>query len=350
MATHRRKHFTSHLVHRPSSRRKRKGKRGTHHPASPSISHKRLEGHSPPGRPQAAIPLRRSARTQGRILALPGPAPPTPAATSPPPRLPSRHRNKGKWENRGRHFEPGRERAASPPRTPGCPPRPPVPRHDAPAAPGQRPPPGARTRRVPPPPGPPRAATAFSPGRGGGAGAAAQRRPSVGRGRVGGGGVRGEAAPRWGRGAGAQPCLTQPRRRLPPPPLPRPKHTHTHTTRTSAAATSRPHAPCPSGSPAPVVTWLPFFPTFSPPPFVPAPLPPGRSHRGRAALGCRVFPGSRFSPAPEGRVPASDPRVFHLPFTVGMVRHWNGLLREIQDAPSLTVFKTRLGGAQSNLL
>lgn len=64
---------------------------------------------------------------------LPGPTSPT---ASPPPQLPSRHRNKGKWENRGRHFEPGRRELSlsSPP--PGCPPWQPALSPSLPAAPG----------------------------------------------------------------------------------------------------------------------------------------------------------------------------------------------------------------------
>ncbi|PKU42044.1 hypothetical protein llap_7644 [Limosa lapponica baueri] len=37
-------------------------------------------------------------------------------------------------------------------------------------------------------------------------------------------------------------------------------------------------------------------------------------------------------------------------FTVRVVRHWNTLPREVVDAPSLEVFKTRLDGALSNLV
>ena len=37
-------------------------------------------------------------------------------------------------------------------------------------------------------------------------------------------------------------------------------------------------------------------------------------------------------------------------FTVRVVRHWNRLLREVVDAPSLEVFKARLAGALSNLV
>ena len=37
-------------------------------------------------------------------------------------------------------------------------------------------------------------------------------------------------------------------------------------------------------------------------------------------------------------------------FTVRVVRHWNRLLREVVDAPSLEVFKARLDGALSNLI
>ena len=34
---------------------------------------------------------------------------------------------------------------------------------------------------------------------------------------------------------------------------------------------------------------------------------------------------------------------------VRVVRHWHRLPREVADAPSLEVFKARLGGALSNL-
>ncbi|KFM04487.1 hypothetical protein AS27_00632, partial [Aptenodytes forsteri] len=37
-------------------------------------------------------------------------------------------------------------------------------------------------------------------------------------------------------------------------------------------------------------------------------------------------------------------------FTMRVVRHWNRLLREVVDAPSLEVFKARLDGALSNLV
>jgi len=37
-------------------------------------------------------------------------------------------------------------------------------------------------------------------------------------------------------------------------------------------------------------------------------------------------------------------------FTVRVVRHWNGLPREAEDAPSLAVFKARLDGALSKLV
>ena len=37
-------------------------------------------------------------------------------------------------------------------------------------------------------------------------------------------------------------------------------------------------------------------------------------------------------------------------FTVRVVRHWNRLLREAVDAPSLEAFKPRLDGAVSNLV
>jgi len=37
-------------------------------------------------------------------------------------------------------------------------------------------------------------------------------------------------------------------------------------------------------------------------------------------------------------------------FTTRVVKHWNRLPREAVDAPSLEVFKARLGGALSNLV
>ncbi|KFQ04738.1 hypothetical protein N330_05866, partial [Leptosomus discolor] len=37
-------------------------------------------------------------------------------------------------------------------------------------------------------------------------------------------------------------------------------------------------------------------------------------------------------------------------FTLRVVRHWNRLPKEVVDAPSLKVFKTRLDGALSNLV
>ncbi|KFZ60835.1 hypothetical protein N321_10584, partial [Antrostomus carolinensis] len=37
-------------------------------------------------------------------------------------------------------------------------------------------------------------------------------------------------------------------------------------------------------------------------------------------------------------------------FSVGMVRHWNRLPKEVVDAPSLEVFKARLDEALSNLV
>ena len=35
-------------------------------------------------------------------------------------------------------------------------------------------------------------------------------------------------------------------------------------------------------------------------------------------------------------------------FTMRVVRHWNRLLREVVDTPSLEIFKARLDGALSN--
>ena len=37
-------------------------------------------------------------------------------------------------------------------------------------------------------------------------------------------------------------------------------------------------------------------------------------------------------------------------FTMGVVKHWNGLPREVVEAPSLETFKARLDGALSNLV
>ncbi|KFQ75971.1 hypothetical protein N335_14207, partial [Phaethon lepturus] len=37
-------------------------------------------------------------------------------------------------------------------------------------------------------------------------------------------------------------------------------------------------------------------------------------------------------------------------FTMRVVRPWNGLPREVVDAPSLEVFKVRLDGTLSNLV
>ena len=37
-------------------------------------------------------------------------------------------------------------------------------------------------------------------------------------------------------------------------------------------------------------------------------------------------------------------------FTRRVVRCWNGLLREVVDAPSLEVFKARLDGALGNMV
>ncbi|KFQ05872.1 hypothetical protein N330_10053, partial [Leptosomus discolor] len=37
-------------------------------------------------------------------------------------------------------------------------------------------------------------------------------------------------------------------------------------------------------------------------------------------------------------------------FTLRVVRHWKRLPKEVVDAPSLEVFKTRLDGALSNLV
>ncbi|KFP22502.1 hypothetical protein Z169_00705, partial [Egretta garzetta] len=37
-------------------------------------------------------------------------------------------------------------------------------------------------------------------------------------------------------------------------------------------------------------------------------------------------------------------------FTMRVVKHWNGLPREVVEAPSLETFKARLDGALSNLM
>ncbi|KFP21713.1 hypothetical protein Z169_08923, partial [Egretta garzetta] len=37
-------------------------------------------------------------------------------------------------------------------------------------------------------------------------------------------------------------------------------------------------------------------------------------------------------------------------FTMRVVKHWNGLPREVVEAPSLEAFKARLDGAVSNLI
>jgi len=37
-------------------------------------------------------------------------------------------------------------------------------------------------------------------------------------------------------------------------------------------------------------------------------------------------------------------------FTIRVVRHWNGLPREVVDASSLKVIKARMNGALSNLI
>jgi len=37
-------------------------------------------------------------------------------------------------------------------------------------------------------------------------------------------------------------------------------------------------------------------------------------------------------------------------FTMRVVKHWNGLSREVVDAPSVAAFKARLDGALSNLV
>ncbi|KFP20223.1 hypothetical protein Z169_06709, partial [Egretta garzetta] len=37
-------------------------------------------------------------------------------------------------------------------------------------------------------------------------------------------------------------------------------------------------------------------------------------------------------------------------FTMRVVKHWNGLPREVVEAPSLEAFKAKLDGALSNLI
>ncbi|KFQ14567.1 hypothetical protein N330_13203, partial [Leptosomus discolor] len=49
----------------------------------------------------------------------------------------------------------------------------------------------------------------------------------------------------------------------------------------------------------------------------------------------------------EGRFRLDIRKMF---FTLRVVRHWNRLPKEVADAPSLEVFKTRLDGALSNLV
>jgi len=49
----------------------------------------------------------------------------------------------------------------------------------------------------------------------------------------------------------------------------------------------------------------------------------------------------------EGRLRLAIRKTF---FTMRVVKHWNGLPREVVDAPSLETFKARLDGALSNLM
>jgi len=49
----------------------------------------------------------------------------------------------------------------------------------------------------------------------------------------------------------------------------------------------------------------------------------------------------------EGRFRLNIRKTF---FTMRVVKHWNGLPREVVEAPSLETFKARLDGALSNLV
>jgi len=57
--------------------------------------------------------------------------------------------------------------------------------------------------------------------------------------------------------------------------------------------------------------------------------------------------GGMASKLKEGRFRLDRRKKF---FTTMVVRHWNRLLREAVDAPSLEMFKARLDGALSNLV
>lgn len=244
----------------PFSRHKRKGKRGPYLPTSRRTPPEGLAGHDPAlaGSPRPRSPL---------------PAPRGPAAASPPPRLPPRHGNKGKWENRGRHFEAARRLRHSGLRSPQA-------RTSA-----ARPPRGSSGRRggalrAQPSPAPPHPATH---------GVCPSARPSVclsGRAAGGGGGReegRGRRPRGGGEGRGRSRASPRGRRRLPPPPAPRPKHPHAHTrTRSSAAAsTSRPARRVRFRLPFPLLHFLP---------------PPPRSGAGHAPALPPPASGASLSP------------------------------------------------------
>jgi len=42
--------------------------------------------------------------------------------------------------------------------------------------------------------------------------------------------------------------------------------------------------------------------------------------------------------------------IMKISFTVRVVRHWNRLIRDVVEAPSLEAFKTRLGKDLSNVI
>ena len=52
----------------------------------------------------------------------------------------------------------------------------------------------------------------------------------------------------------------------------------------------------------------------------------------------------------EGRFRLEDSLVWKTVFKMRVVKHWNGLPREVVEAPSLETFKARLDGALSKLV
>jgi len=52
----------------------------------------------------------------------------------------------------------------------------------------------------------------------------------------------------------------------------------------------------------------------------------------------------------EGRFRLEDSLVWKTVFKMRVVKHWNGLPREVVEAPSLEAFKARLDEALSNLV